>query len=66
MVNLSHALIDNVRQLNPEFSVQDLKAYFRGSKYIDEIFKLLPEKPDPILFQQIFNQITILCKINAD
>ena len=66
MVNLSHILINNVRLQNAEFSVQDLKAYFRGSKYIDEIFKLLPEKPDPILFQQIFNQITILCKINAD
>ena len=66
MVNLSNILINKVRPQNAEFSVQDLKAYFRGSKYIDEIFKLLPEKPDPILFQQIFNQITILCKINAD
>lgn len=66
MVNLSHALIDDVRQLNPEFSVQDLKAHFIGSKYVDEVLKLLPQKPDPILIQQIFKEITILGKINTD
>ncbi len=58
MVNLSHVLINDVRPHNAEFSVQDLKAYFRGSKYVDEVLKLLPKKPDPILIQQIFKVVT--------
>ncbi|MDP2795025.1 MAG: transposase [Sulfurisoma sp.] len=66
MVNLSHILINDVRPHNAEFSVQDLKAYFRGSKYVDEVLKLLPQKPDPILIQQIFKEITIIGKINTD
>ncbi|MBU4373635.1 MAG: hypothetical protein KJ714_04180 [Euryarchaeota archaeon] len=66
MVNLSHILINNVRPHNAEFSVQDLKAHFRGSKYVNEVLKLLPEKPDPILIQQIFKEITMIGKINAD
>ena len=51
MVNVSHALIAGVRQYNPSFSVQDLKAHFRGSRYVRETLKLLPQKPDPILIQ---------------
>ncbi len=66
MVNVSHILINNIRPQNAEFSVQDLKAHFRGSKYVDEVLKLLPEKLDPILIQQIFKEITIIGKINTD
>jgi len=66
MVNLSHILINEVRPHNAEFSVQDLKAHFRGSKYVDEILKLFREKPDPILIQQIFKEITTIGKINTD
>lgn len=58
MVNISQALIDNVRQGNPVFGVQDLKAYFRGGKYVNETLKLLPQKPERILIQQIFDKIT--------
>ncbi len=66
MVNLSHILINSVRPQNAEFSVQDLKAHFRGSIYVDEVLKLLPQKPDPILIQQIFKEITIIGGINTD
>lgn len=66
MVNLSHILINNVRPQNADFSVQDLKAHYRGSKYVNEILKLFPQKPDPILIQQIFKEITIIGKINTD
>jgi hypothetical protein len=66
MVNLSHILINYVRPQNAEFSVLDLKAQFRGIKYVDEVLKLLAEKPDPILIQQIFKEITSIGKINAD
>jgi len=66
MVNLSHILINQVRPQNAEFSVQDLKAHYRGIKYVDEVLKLFPEKPDPILIQQIFKEITTIGKINTD
>jgi putative transposase len=66
MVNLSHALITDVRKYNPLFGVQDIKAYFRACKYLDETLKLMPEKPDPILIQQIFKEITTIGKINTD
>lgn len=65
MVNISHALIDEVRKHNPFFGVQDLKAYFRASKYLYETLKLIPEKPDPILIQQMFAQITKIGSINT-
>jgi putative transposase len=65
MVNVSHVLINEVREYNPLFGVQDLKAYFRAGKYLDETLKLIPEKPDPILIQQIFAQITKIGGINS-
>ena len=65
MVNVSHALIAGVRRYNPSFSVQDLKAYFRGSRYVRETLKLLPQKPDPILIQEIFYRITRIGSINV-
>ena len=66
MVNRSHILINYVSPQNAEFSVLDLKAHFRGIKYVDEVLKLLPKKPDPILIQQIFKEITTIGKINTD
>ncbi len=65
MVNLSRALIDEVREHNQLFGVQDLKAYFRAGKYLDETLKLIPEKPDPILIQQMFTQITKIGSVNT-
>jgi putative transposase len=65
MVNVSHALIAGVRRYNPSFSVQDLKAYFRGSRYVRETLKLLPQKPDLILIQEIFYRITKIGSINV-
>ena len=49
MVNLSHALINEVRKHNPLFGVQDLKAYFRAGKYLHETLKLIPEKNQLII-----------------
>ena len=66
IINISHVLIDDVRQYNPFFSVQDLKAYFRGCIYVNETLKLLPKKPDPILIKEIFCRITKIGSINVD
>ena len=60
MVNLSQALLREFRQTNPESGILDLKAYFRAAKYFEETIKMLPEKPEPILLDQIFGQIVSL------
>ena len=65
MVILAQALIDSVNQNNLLFEVQDLKVYFRGCKYVDGTLKLLSQKPDPILIQQIFDQIKKICIVNT-
>ena len=67
MVNFSQVLIQQIRTdtNNPDFSVVDLKAHFRGLKYVNETLKLLQEKPDPILIQHISTEIATLGSINA-
>ena len=59
MVNLSHHLL-KLGYRGPGSSVLDLKAMCRGYKYVDEIVKLLPEKPEPVLLAQIFQRISSL------
>jgi putative transposase len=60
MVNFSSVLLQQHRKNNPEFSVLDLKAYYRGCRYVAETIKLLPQKPDGVLLAEIFQQITRL------
>ena len=60
MVNLSYRLLQDCRQDNSEFSILDLKACFRGYKYVEEVLKLLPQKPDPISLAQIFAKVSNL------
>jgi putative transposase len=65
MVNVAHCLLADFRQHNPHCGVLDLKAYFRGHKYVTETLKLLPEIPEPILLAQIYDQIATLGSIHA-
>lgn len=65
MVNLSFILRQRWLPLHPAFSVLDLKAHFRGLKYVSETLKLLPHPPEPILIQSISTQLTRLGAINA-
>lgn len=65
MVNLSHALLRHFRATCPTFSVNDLKAHFRGRKYVVETLKLLPQRPEPIFIDQIFANIAQIGSINA-
>lgn len=60
MVNLSQMLLRELRQTFPESSILDLKAYFRAAKYFQETIKMLPQKPEPILLEQIFGQLASL------
>lgn len=64
MVNLSHHLLCDFRQHNPGSGIIDLKAYYRGFRYVREILKMLPEMPEPILLTQIFAKLTALGRIH--
>ena len=60
MVTVSRLLVQPFRQDSPDFGVLDLKAHFRGRKYVAETLKLLPETPDPILLLQVFDTVAQL------
>jgi putative transposase len=64
MVSLSQVLLNQYRSSDPAFSVLDLKAHYRGYRYVAETIKLLPQKPDDILLSAIFNQVACLGRIH--
>jgi putative transposase len=63
MVNVAHLLLVWFRQLHPNAGVLDLKAHFRGRRYVSETLKLLPEMPEPILVAQVFDTVAQLGSI---
>jgi len=65
MVNVSHVLIHHMQPTCPHFSVNDLKAHFRGRKYVTETLKLLPLLPEPISINRIFANIARIGSINT-
>jgi hypothetical protein len=65
MVNLTQRLLREFRQESPDAGVLDLKAHFRGHKYVTETLKLLPEMPEPILLERIFATIARIGRIHA-
>jgi hypothetical protein len=65
MVNVAYRLRADSHPYDPAFSVLDLKADCRGSKYVEETIKMLPEKPEPILLAKIRNQVAGLGRIHA-
>jgi putative transposase len=66
MVNVSRVLLRHFRPTCPTFSVNDLKACFRGRKYVTETLKLLPQIPEPILIDQIYAHIALIGSINTE
>ena len=65
MTNLAQVLLRQFRQTHPNSGILDLKAYFRAAKYFEETIKMLPQKPEPILLEQIFGQVATLGCIHA-
>ena len=65
MVNLSQVLLQDFRQACPAFSVIDLKAFFRGRKYVTETLKLLPQQPEPFFIEHIYNSISQIGRVNS-
>jgi putative transposase len=65
MVNVAYRLRTDIHQHAPDDSVLDLKADWRGSKYVEETIQMLPEKPAPVLFAKIRNQVAGLGRIHT-
>jgi hypothetical protein len=42
----------------------DLKAWFRGQKYVIETLKLLPEPPDSNFIDQVVSKMAALGRVN--
>ena len=60
MVNLSQRALGDLRDTDPECSILDLKAYYRGAKYVAAAIEMLPTKPEPILLARIFSKLAAL------
>ena len=65
MVNVAYLLQAHRRPRDPDYSILDLKADWRGYKYVEEMIKMLPEKPEPILLHQILHKVAGLGRIHA-
>ena len=65
MVNVAYCLRADSHAREPDHSVLDLKADYRGYKYVEETIKMLPEKPEPVLLAKILNQVAGLGRIHA-
>jgi hypothetical protein len=64
MVNVSAVLVEAARATDPACSVLDLKAQYRGAKYVRETIKLLAQAPDADLMEQIVRQVARLGRIH--
>jgi putative transposase len=65
LVNVAYCLRADGHTRDPDYSVLDLKADYRGSKYVEETIPMLPEKPEPVLWAKILNQVAGLGRIHA-
>ena len=65
MVNAAQVLLRELHPNSPERSVLDLKAYYRGRKYVAETLKMLMQKPDDNLVAQIFQKVACLGTIHT-
>src|SRR6266852_5307354 len=65
MVHVAYCLRADGHTRDPDYSVLDLKADYRGYKYVEETIQMLPEKPEPVLLAKILNQVAGLGRIHA-
>jgi hypothetical protein len=65
MVNVAYRLRADIHARDSDSSVLDLKADCRGYKYVEETIKMLPEKPEPILFAKILHHVAGLGRIHV-
>jgi len=65
MVSVSQQLIRQRRGNIPDFGIHDLKAEFRGRKYVSELLKLLPETVNELLIDNFFAEIWSLGGVHS-
>jgi hypothetical protein len=65
MVNVAHVLLRDFRAENSNVNVLDLKAHFRGRKYVIETLNWLPKKPKPFLMDQIIDKVSRLGRVHT-
>ena len=65
MVNLSRYLLREMREEYPDAGITDLKASYRGRRYVLEMIKTLPEKPEAVICDRIIEQISRLGCIHS-
>ena len=65
MGTVSDHCLRDVRQSDPACSLLDLKARCRADKYVTETINMLPEKPAPVFWAQIFTKIAGRGRIHA-
>jgi putative transposase len=65
MVNLSYWLLRQFRQKDATVNVLDLKAYYRGHKYVAETLKWLSQMPEPILMARVFDKVSRLGRFHS-
>ena len=66
MISLSEVLMRPLRENCPAFSVNDLKAHFRGRKYVLDALKWLPDLPSAIIIEQALEQAANRGRINQE
>jgi putative transposase len=64
MVNLSACLLRQMRQQEPNAGILDLKAFFRGRRYVLATLNLLPESPSSFLSEHIVHIVGTLGSIH--
>ena len=64
MVNVSAKLRETFGSEHPGYGVLDLKARYRGQKYLQETLKILPQKPDTIVIDDIAERLGALGAIH--
>jgi putative transposase len=62
MVNVSQAMLET----SSEASILDMKARHHALRYVQEVFKILPENTKPINIEQLFERIPVLGRIHAE
>jgi putative transposase len=64
MVDVSQVLMCYYRSDDLDCSVLDLKAHYRGYRYVMETIKMLPQRPNPNLVAQLFQKATTIGRIH--
>ena len=62
MVNVSQSML----AASNEQSILDLKARHHALRYVQEVFKILPENTNPINIEQLFEKIPVLGRIHEE